>query len=142
MAYASAHRTHQHHIPVVDLGALRTGEDPLAAATALHAASQSLGFIYVSAHGIPDGVIEQARSAAYAFFTQPDEIKTDVLISPQHRGWLKPGAAKMEDDAKTDLKESFIWGHQNSSGETLSDHPLRGPNQWPATQPAMQTSAT
>jgi len=127
MAYARAQHTQKHQIPVVDLSNLQNGQNPQTVAKALHAASQNLGFIYVSAHGIPDNVIKQARTAAFRFFKQPDNVKADVLISPQHRGWLKPGASKMQQDAKADLKESFVWGHQNSSEDTPpNDHPLRG----------------
>ena len=44
----------------------------------------------------------------------------------------------MQNDAKPDLKESFIWGYQNDGGKTPDDHPLRGPNQWPAFMPELQ----
>lgn len=141
MAYASAQHTDKHTIPVVDLTELRNGRDPDTVAAALHAASQNLGFIYVSAHGIDQRVINNARTSAYEFFRQSDELKAKVLISAQHRGWLKPGAAKMNDDAKADLKESFIWGHQAANGLTLTDHPLRGPNQWPKFVPSMEQAA-
>lgn len=141
MVYATAKHTHKDSIPVVDLTSLRNGQDPDSVAAALHAASQNLGFIYVKAHGIPDTTIDTARKSAFAFFRQSDEEKSDVLISSHHRGWLKPGASKMEDDAKPDLKESFIWGHQNANEQLLKDHSLRGPNQWPAAVPSMEQSA-
>ncbi len=141
MTYATAQHTQKDSIPVVDLSSLQNGQDPDSVALALHAASQNLGFIYVKAHGISDRLIADARRAAFAFFRQSDDKKSDVLISPQHRGWLKPGAAKMGDNAKADLKESFIWGHQGADGPTLNDHPLRGPNQWPASVPLMEQAA-
>ena len=34
----------------------------------------------------------------------------------------------MDDKAKPDLKESFIWGYQDDKGFSLDDHPLRGQN--------------
>lgn len=141
MAYATAQPTNKQQIPVVDLTSLRDNTDPTRVAAALHAASQNLGFIYVSDHGITDDVVEHARASAFEFFRQSDESKSSVLISAQHRGWLKPGASKMEDDAKADLKESFLWGHQDADGNTRNDHPLRGPNQWPTTVPAMEKAA-
>lgn len=141
MAYASAQHTHADNIPVVDLTSLRNGEDPDSVAAALHAASRNLGFIYVTAHGISEHVIAEAREAAFAFFRQSEEEKSEVLVSAHHRGWLKPGASKMEDDAKADLKESFIWGHEDADGTTLHDHPLRGPNQWPCGVPSMEQAA-
>ncbi len=47
----------------------------------------------------------------------------------------------MHDDAKADLKESFLWGDQNAQGEVHNDHPLRGANQWPAFVPGLERSA-
>ncbi len=141
MAYAPAQNTNKDSIPIVDLSALRSGEDPDTVAAALHAASQNLGFIYVSSHGIPDAVITRARETAFEFFRQPDNVKADVKISPHHRGWLKPGAAKMGDDAKADLKESFIWASEQIAASGLNDHPLRGPNQWPVSLPTLKDAA-
>ncbi|MGB1009049.1 MAG: isopenicillin N synthase family dioxygenase [Thiolinea sp.] len=46
----------------------------------------------------------------------------------------------MQDEARTDLKESFIWGYQDDQGNTPEDHPLRGQNQWPD-QPANMEAA-
>jgi len=141
MAYASAKTMRPDAIPVIDLSPLRDGSNSAEVARALHKASQGLGFIYASGHGIPDGVIQNARNAAYRFFRLDDSEKADVVVSQQHRGWLKPGAAKMADTAKADLKESFIWGLQNAQGHTQIDHPLRGPNQWPSGIPEMQAAA-
>ncbi|MGQ7845362.1 isopenicillin N synthase family dioxygenase [Granulosicoccus sp. 3-233] len=150
-----ARQTLAEHIPVIDLSPLTsaaihaadTGNDSAAGvaarevAAALHAASQGLGFIYIKGHGIPQHCIDDARRCAYDFFRADDEHKAAVSVSAQHRGWLRPGGARMQDDAPVDLKESFIWGHEDRNGRTESDHPLRGPNQWPGNQPQLQTSA-
>ncbi|MEM7255914.1 MAG: 2OG-Fe(II) oxygenase family protein [Pseudomonadota bacterium] len=138
MGYASAKTVAPDTIPVVDITALRHGEDVQSVAQALHRASQGLGFIYVRGHGIDDRTIELARTAAYDFFRSQESLKQQLLISAQHRGWLKPGQAKMDDDAKVDLKESFIWGYQDHNGACLQDHPLRGENQWPEFVPQLQ----
>lgn len=141
MTYAVARQTSAEEIPVVDITALRDGSDPQAVAEALHAASTGLGFIYVSGHGIPDAVIEAARSAAYDLFHADPAVKDSVKVSAKHRGWLGRGGAKMQDDAKADLKESFIWGFQDENGVTPEDHPLRGQNRWPEAQPGLQVAA-
>lgn len=129
-------------IPVVDISTLRNGQNAQHVAAQLHAASQSLGFIYIKGHGIPASVIQAARTDAYTFFRSPDSVKSQVLVSRSHRGWLRPGASRMRDDVPVDLKESFIWGHEDSDANGEPDHPLRGPNQWPASAPHMQSSAT
>ena len=141
MSYAQAKSLHQSLIPVVDIQPLRDGSDPIGVAKLLHAASQSLGFIYIKGHGIPDEVIENARSCAYEFFDQPENIKNTVKVTAKHRGWLGQGGAKMKDGAKADLKESFIWGHEDDDDRTLMDHDLRGENIWPAELPHMSQQA-
>ena len=138
MAYATAKSVQADTIPVVDITALRDNSDVNRIASELHAASQGLGFIYIKGHGIPDFHITSARKAAFEFFQASEENKKSVRVTAAHRGWLKPGAAKMDDDAKADLKESFIWGTQDVPQD---DHPLRGPNQWPAFLPELEESA-
>ena len=139
MVYAQARTLDEGLIPVVDIAPLRDGTYPMGVAKALHAASKNLGFIYVKGHGIPEDVIETARNGAYAFFNQKDDLKASVKVSPKHRGWLGQGGAKMKDGAKADLKESFIWGYENSDGDTFEDHDLRGANLWPSEQPDMRS---
>jgi len=138
MAYAQAKTTSTDNIPVIDITPLRDGSDPRSVARALHASSQGLGFIYVTGHGIPEESIAAVREAGLKFFRESDEAKATVTVSAQHRGWIRQGGAKMQDDAKADLKESFIWGYQDPAGAALTDHPLRGPNLWPAFLPELE----
>lgn len=141
MGYASAKQVDTDIIPVVDITPLRDGTDPHSVASQLHAASKGLGFIYIKGHGIPDTAIDTARTAAFNFFQAPDTTKETVRVSSKHRGWLSQGGSKMQDDARADLKESFIWGYQDQNGQTPADHPLRGPNQWPLFAPEIETAA-
>lgn len=141
MNYARAKRFDGDQIPVIDISPLRDGSDSAGVGAALHAASTGLGFIYVKGHGIPDDVITAARESALEFFRSPETAKETVKVSSRHRGWLGQGGAKMQDDAKADLKESFIWGYQDDRGVTPEDHALRGPNLWPEFLPDMQPKA-
>ncbi len=141
MAYAQAKRIGAGAIPVIDIGPLRDGSDPGQVAKALHLASRSLGFIYITGHGIPETTIEVARRCALEFFRRPETDKAQVKISDKHRGWLGYSGAVMDDGAKPDLKESFIWGFEDEAGHTPQDHPLRGPNLWPGSMPDMRRQA-
>ena len=141
MSYAQAKRTDAETIPVIDITPLIDGSDPEGVANALHAASKGLGFIYIKGHGISDETIDAARSCAYEFFQSSQADKASVSVSAKHRGWLGLGGAKMQNDAKPDLKESFIWGYEDAAGDTPQDHALRGPNQWPDFLPSMQQRA-
>ena len=141
MSYAEAKILDQSLIPVVDIQPLRDGSDPKGVAKLLHEASQKLGFIYIKGHGIPEEVIDSARAGAYEFFGQTESAKADVKVTAKHRGWLGQGGAKMKDGAKADLKESFIWGHEDDDDQALMDHDLRGTNIWPAELPHMSQQA-
>lgn len=141
MEYATAKTMRPDAIPVVDLSMLRESSGATDVANALHRASQSLGFIYVKGHGISQESIDRARKYAFEFFRSSDANKATVLVSSSHRGWLKPGASKMDDDAKADLKESFIWGHEHTHATSYDTHPLRGTNQWPAFVPELREAA-
>ena len=140
MSYAKAKTLDQSLIPVVDIQPLRDGSDPKGVAKLLHEASQKLGFIYIKGHGIPEEVIDSARAGAYEFFGQTESVKAAVKVTAKHRGWLGQGGAKMKDGAKADLKESFIWGHEDDD-RALMDHDLRGENIWPAELPHMSQQA-
>ena len=128
-------------IPVIDITSLRDGSDSGSVAKELLQASQNPGFIYISGHGIPDPVIDTARTTAYKFFHLTEKQKTRYRVSKKHRGWLAAGDAKMQDDKPADQKESFIWGYQDETGFTPSDHSLRGSNIWPQELPDMESVA-
>ncbi|MEZ5756893.1 MAG: 2-oxoglutarate and iron-dependent oxygenase domain-containing protein [Emcibacteraceae bacterium] len=128
-------------IPIIDIGPLRDGSVPKNVAAALHAASRDFGFIYIKNHGIPENCILKARETAYSFFHSDETLKSSVKISDQHRGWISSGGAKMDDDLKPDLKESFLWGFEDENGIIPEDHPLRGKNKWPAFLPELRHSA-
>ena len=141
MGYASAGTTEAGTIPIIDIRALRDGDDRKAVARELHRASRDVGFIYVSHHGIDDAELAAVRDTALAFFRQPPELKEQVSVSSAHRGWLARGGARMQDDARADLKESFIFGHEETDGSLPDDHPLRGPNRWPDNMPELRDAA-
>ncbi len=142
MSYAEAKKLDTSKIPVIDITKLRNGNDKRSVGLALHKASSDLGFIYIKGHGISEELIESVRSDGLLFFRSEESKKKEITVSKNHRGWLSFGGAKMDDDAKPDLKESFIWGHENLGGKTLDDHPLRGPNLWPSFLPTFKKNAS
>ena len=141
MICATALEPERSTIPIVDIGPLRDGSDPIGVARSLNRASREVGFIYISNHGMADEVIVAAREAALRFFRLPMDEKREVAVSDKHRGFLGQGGAKMQAGVKADLKESFIWGYEDADGITPEDHPLRGPNRWPAAAPNLRDHA-
>ena len=136
MGYAARTRIDASAIPVIDIGALKDGAGRMRVAGEIRAASRDVGFLYIANHGIDEGLIADAHRLGLAFFRQDDEAKRAVAIDRNHRGWLRPGAAKMDDDVLPDLKESFVWGHDFPDSKRRK--PLQGVNRWPASPPGFR----
>lgn len=133
MAYAQATEVDVNAIPVIDLAPLIDGSQPLAVAQEIHRACTEVGFLYVKNHGLDPQLVEQLHQAGLGFFRQSEAQKRRVLLNETHRGFLAYGNAKMSDDAKPDLKESFVWGTDASEEAIAADPKNRflGRNLWP-----------
>ena len=133
-----------HDIPVIDLAPLRDRTAPERVAQQLAWAASEVGFIYVRNHGIASKVIRDARNAGLEFFRLPLEQKLEVETNVHHHGYLRPGATKMYDDAKVDLKESYNFGQEldenHRADPRVATNGLLGPNEWPASLPAFRPS--
>lgn len=142
MAYARAKDIAASAIPVIDVAPLASGTraDVLAVARSMREAAQSVGFFYVRNHGMSQALIDEVDRTARAFFALPLDVKNQVKPLDRHRGFLSVGQAKMERDAKVDLKESFIWGLDidASDADYRAGNRMHGPNRWPASMPAMR----
>lgn len=142
MSYAEAKAIAPTAIPVIDMASLHEGTVGSARhiARQLLDAAETVGFFYVTNHGIPQELIARTDAVARHFFSFPLEEKQQVKVAPWHRGYIKVGEAKMYDNAKIDLKESFIWGGEVGprDTETEAGNNLRGPNQWPGFVPEMR----
>lgn len=128
-------------VPVIDIGPLRDGSDRQRVASALCQASRDVGFLYVRDHGMDAALLTRARALALDFFRQSPQAKHALGISARHRGFLAMGAARMQNQEQPDLKESFIWGHEDAHGQVPQDHALRGANRWPTTMPELRPVA-
>lgn len=135
MSHATARRVDFSEIPVVDLSrpVPEVGD-------AIRRAAIDVGFFYIANHGVPAAVVQSAFAEAHKFFRAPDAVKESVRVNDLHRGWLKPGGAKMEGAAKPDLKESFIFGLElpETDPDVVAGTPLMGPNQWPEAMPSLR----
>ena len=136
MGYAAHREINTSAIPIIDIGPLRDGSAELRVAREIHEASREVGFLYIRNHGIDAELIGKAYRMGLAFFHQSDEVKREVTISRDHRGYLRPGTSKMHDDATADLKESFVWGHDFPASPC--NRPLQGGNQWPVSMPGLR----
>ena len=135
MPFAEAKILDTDLIPVIDIKPLIDNTDPVTVASNLHKASQKIGFLYITGHGIPKSVIDNARNNAMNFFHLSVTKKRQVNLHGVHRGWLGANRAIMDKSMKADLKESFIWGAEIPKEESVNNHYAYGNNKWPISLP-------
>jgi isopenicillin N synthase-like dioxygenase len=142
VSYAAARTIGAAEIPVIDVAPLRDGAAAGAATVgrAMRDAAEGIGFFYVRNHGIPADVLARIDRVARAFFAAPLEQKLAVQPTTHHRGFLQVGQAKMYEQARVDLKESFIWGFDVAEDDPdyRAGNRMLGPNRWPQFLPELR----
>ena len=100
------------------------------------------GFCYLVGHGVPPELDAAVMRAAGEFFALPEAEKRALAIanSPHFRGYTVLGGERTK--GVSDWREQLDVGPEEPAAVvTRADPPwrrLRGPNQWPASLPAMQ----
>lgn len=99
------------------------------------------GFFYLKGHGVSDDLNHDALDIANQFFALPSTEREAIAIggSAGFRGYTLPKSERT--NGQVDWRDQLDIGPEESAPEyTLNDQPwtrLRGPNQWPASLPAM-----
>jgi isopenicillin N synthase-like dioxygenase len=126
-------------IPMVDFAGVAEGDAAAlqGAAEAIRRAFTTIGFFYVTNHGVPAEVTDGALDEARQFFAEPAEKKREVTINLRHRGFSGIGDALMYEAKHPDNKEFYTMGLElpESDLDVLAGEPLRGPNNWPTERP-------
>jgi isopenicillin N synthase-like dioxygenase len=117
-------------VPVIDLAPLFAG-DIAPVARQIHDAATTIGFFYVSNHGIPQAIIDGAFAASRLFFDMPLDIKQTVAIDTDQRGWMGPEMSTMQGAKTADRKEVFFWGREVAANDPDVGKPMIAPNRWP-----------
>lgn len=123
-------------IPLVNISGLFSNnlEDRLQVADEMGRAARTVGFLYVTGHGIPQAKIQRLRSAAKTFFSQPLDYKMKYYIgaSKSHKGFV-PEGEEIYGSEKPDRKEAFDVGFPAPDNHPLviAGTPLIGENEWP-----------
>lgn len=125
-------------LPIIDLEAFSSGDSKRRRAVAerIGTACESIGFMYVTNHGVAETTIDTAMDAAREFFARPLEQKNLLRRRPgTYRGYI-PTIPFSEDlvSGRSFLYEAFIVGEEldaqasnDATGETM-----RWPNVWPS----------
>jgi isopenicillin N synthase-like dioxygenase len=125
-------------LPVIDVAPLGAGSPAERAAVArtLGEACRTIGFFYITGHGIAPATLSATFDAAKHFFALPDADKQAVSItrSPHNRGYVALEGERLDEAKPADLKEAFNIGLDLAAThpEVVAGKPFRGVNLWPA----------
>ena len=93
---------------------------------ALNTAYREFGFVGITRHEIPEGLIADAYRAVKAFFDLPlaTKVKYEVPGSGGARGYTRFGVEHAKDHPAVDLKEFWHVGREHVAGATWTrDYP-------------------
>jgi isopenicillin N synthase-like dioxygenase len=137
-------RVNRSTLPLIDISGLSSSRPQMRAdvGRALRQACLDKGFLYVSNHGIPQGLIDAVLAEARAFFALPNEAKArvDKAQSFCNRGYEPLRGQTLEAGAPPDLKESFYVGLDLPLDDprVVARKFNQGPNLWPADLPGFR----
>jgi isopenicillin N synthase-like dioxygenase len=121
-------------IPVIDLGPVFAGEPGALEATAaeLRHACETVGFLYIKNHGVPQTLIDATFEAATRFHAQPLEAKMAVKLDDAMQGYLPYRSS-------TTRANGLVAVRKPNENEAFFVNPERDPakpaNRWPEALP-------
>ncbi len=126
-------------IPIIDFAAFRSGGavDRRRVAAAIGEACESVGFMYLAGHGIPQGMIDDVFDASSDFFAQSDEVKRRSAATwDWYRGFVPPKDVG-EDGRKGGLNQVYrlMLDLPPDDPDVVAKKPLHLPNRWPEDMP-------
>lgn len=100
-------------IPIIDAAGILSPSyaDRLAAAQQIHAAATNTGFFYLTNHGIPSAVTDDAYHACLDFFRQDLDVKMQASAtqSVYFNGYKPPRTQRINPFEGVDVRETFSW---------------------------------
>nr|WP_241732234.1 2-oxoglutarate and iron-dependent oxygenase domain-containing protein [Galbitalea soli] len=134
-------------LPILDLSRLDGGAEEAAAFTReLREVMHSVGFFYLTGHGVPQPLIDELLATSRRFFELPlaDKLAIENVHSPQFRGYTRVGGELTHGDV--DWREQIDIGVDRDvqpAGDGVADYwRLEGPNLWPAALPELREVVT
>ncbi len=131
--YADANAIDLSVIPVIDLSGLNDPAMRKDLAQQLVATAEHSGFFYISNHGVPASLCDQAFDASRRFFALNELLKEKITVDQFQRGWMKQGLTNLEGATTHDAKEVFFWGYDIAPDDPdlKAGHLMVALNQWP-----------
>lgn len=130
-------------VPVLDLTPLNEGKPLDALAKELRRACETIGFLYVRHHGVPQSVVDNVFAATQRYFALPIEERMKHKMDDKYRRGFMPQGINQHPGYAPDLKESYEYALDLplTDPDVAANLPLHGPNRWPADHPWLRTAA-
>ena len=141
-AYAAAESVDLASIPVVDFGPFLHGsaEERRTVAAQIGDACERVGFFYLTNHGVPQDLIDEAFATAKTFYEQPSAERMRSAATLDHwRGYV-PSKIEAEGGTVGGAIETyrFMLDLPESDPDVQARKPLHLPNRWPADLPGFK----
>jgi len=121
-------------IPIIDISCLFTNdkEEKQSTAAQIKQACEHIGFFYITNHGVPRKVVDEAFTQTRRFFELPEDIKQSLLFDKNDHGYKGPGNIAIP-GYPPDHKEVLDFGVDLTADDpdVVAGKPFHGPNQWP-----------
>lgn len=127
-------------IPVLDVSPLLYGnaDEVRQVAESLRGYLETVGFVYVAGHGVPEDSVQAVREASRRFFALPEDEKLKIRIDRNFRGYLPIASSTIVTSSvaqvsKPNQSESLMIMHEVAADDpdAIAEKALQGPNQWP-----------
>lgn len=130
-------------LPILDLRRFEAGHpERIDALADLRRVARTVGFFYLTGHGIPQEEIDGILDLSRRFFALPesDKLEIQMVKSPHFRGYNRAGAEYTR--GKQDWREQVDFGTDRPALGVKPDDPawkrLTGPNQYPSALPELK----
>lgn len=123
---ATSETTSFRSIPIIDLTKSFSSSltDRQKVAREINTACTSVGFFYITGHGIPEEVCTDVLNLAHQFFHElPQSSKEAIHMknSNQFRGYEPAAFSSVNDFTSKETKEAFNWGYESGLDPTGGD---------------------
>lgn len=134
-------------LPLLDLGAYLDGDEKakIKLAEELKYASETIGFLALKNHGIPQSLLDSAIAENQRFSDLPLEEKLKIKIDQDQRGFIPPRATLIKhstynDNTKFDLNETTVFAtdHAADNPYVKEGKQFYAQNQWPENLPGFR----